>query len=287
MSMDESLKNIVLKLSVNLPDRDSPQDYYDLLTKKFYRNKDFFGRMNANDLLKIVIMVYSYKTTSSFSLASKIFEKMLFLATLYTNGDYVQENCDNCSGDGYVDCDECDGSGKEDCYECGGDGEETCSECDGTGEVEGDEGDVKCEECGGSGEVSCSECDGEGKINCSYCDGTGDVHCGTCDGDGSVESDTIKNTRVYSICSWDKTINDKAELVNQTLEPLSEHEYLDEKSSDFLVLSSQEHSLELSDEVEDEKSYCVNITDTPNLKLNSQGKIQISLPNGSFYTYTE
>ena len=93
------------------------------------------------------------------------------------------ENCNDCDGDGRVECGECEGNKKVECSTCDGNGDIECDDCDGSGEVDGE----KCESCSGKGRKECTDCDGEGKTDCKECDGRGTIECDNCGGSGEVE----------------------------------------------------------------------------------------------------
>lgn len=173
----------------------------------------FFSKLTVYDIVRVIYYTYflgiGKKQDDIFILLDKIF---IMVADEYDEKQYLEQECPDCYGDGYLECSECDGSGDETCNNCDGDktidcdtcdgsGKEDCGYCDGSGGEDDEEGNFdecvhcdgegkeSCQDCGGVGNFECQKCDGEGHTDCRSCDGSGTEYCGYCDGSGQVQSD--------------------------------------------------------------------------------------------------
>ena len=177
----------------------------------------FLSKLNLYDIVRVIYYTYflskGYKQDDIFILLDKIY---IYTINDYDDKEYIDLECSECYGDGYVECDRCDGSGNDecrhcdgegsvDCDSCGGEGTEECGYCDGEGseteeDDEGDEVEVECVHCDGKGtercgncngsrNFECSSCNGSGNESCYHCEGSGSEGCESCDGAGQVQSD--------------------------------------------------------------------------------------------------
>jgi hypothetical protein len=191
----------------------------------------YFSKLTVYDVVRVIYYTHflgnGKKQDDIFILLDRIF---VIVAEEYDEKEYLEQECDDCYGDGYLECSECEGSGSQtcrtcdgdrtvDCNECSGEGTEECYYCDGKGteteeDDEGDEVEVDCTHCDGNGTEECSncsgvgnfecpDCDGGGTESCRECDGGGTEYCSTCDGSGQVQSDeeyyTITKRRMVTV----------------------------------------------------------------------------------------
>jgi hypothetical protein len=287
IDMSERLKIFTKKLLNNIKVQiENPQQSYDYLTSFIKNRREFFSDMDPNEIIKISLYIYSFKSTGSFDLAEEIFEKLEFITIISTDEEQTILECPKCDGAGDIYCDYCDGTGSGECGECDGDGIITCTDCDGDGEVEGVDGMEQCHMCAGTGEVDCEECSGRGTTHCQYCD-NGRRECFECDGSGEIESPDHDNFECANICSWSKILNEKAELEEQSKEPLSVDGSLVENNNEVIWLSQTEISLEPSKLMEKNYYYCVYVDDSPKLYWNPQMRVGVHLPADALYIYGE
>lgn len=278
--MDENLKSLASRIrgSVKVTG-ESPQEYFNYIYPKiFTKNREYFSNFSSEELLKIVLYVYSLKTTGDFTKAEEIFENMAFILAFSTDDEEVTVSCNNCGGEGRQDCNECGGTGNESCQECEGEGNVTCGECGGKGKVLDDEGNYEpCDYCD-NGEVECDECGGDGRLDCSECDGTGRVYCDYCDGDGEITSEDENYVYVFHIISWNTFLNNRAELVNHTKESLVPNIETLHEMNDVVVLTPTETlSIEISEDYLDYEVYVYSYTDSPKIIGNQSFKIKFEL----------
>ena len=205
-------------------------------------------------------MILSLKRTGSFDMFDKIRNNVFLVGVLINTGEAYTYSCELCDGNGYVDCDNCNGSGNETCPQCNGDGTERCFECSGDGEVSGDEGPEECGECGGEGEIDCGECGGDESISCTECGGNGSQDCQDCDGQGELESDTrtLIETRLY--LSWNKNLENLAELRDGTTDSIGSDDQIDTMENTVLVGVSGGHG-EPEDFVQQDEKYIYYVSD--------------------------
>lgn len=162
----------------------------------------FLSKLNLYDIVRVIYYTYflsnGYKQDDIFILLDKIY---IYTINDYDDKEYIDLECSECYGDGYVECDRCDGSGSDecrycdgegavDCDSCGGEGTEECGYCDGEGseteeDDEGDEVEVECVHCDGKGTERCRNCNGSRNFECSFCNGSGNESCYHCEGSGS------------------------------------------------------------------------------------------------------
>jgi len=218
----------------------------------------FLSKLGLYDKVRVIYYTYflgkGFKQDDIFILLDKIY---LYVVEDYDDREYIDIECNECYGDGYVECTECEGSGKETCRACDGEGSEECNTCDGSGnencgycdgkgseteeDDEGDEievecvhcdgeGTERCDDCGGAGEFECYSCDGNGTENCSKCDGSGSEYCEYCDGNGQVQSDEEFYTNHLTF--YRATLDNSLFSIE---DPMEDDEKIDELEYDILL----------------------------------------------------
>jgi hypothetical protein len=152
------------------------------------------------------------------------------------------------------------------CGECDGEGQIDCSECDGDGREMGDEKWEPCSGCEGTGKENCDECNGDGKVSCNRCGGDGYESCNNCAGNGDIRTDEL-DYNLYFICTWSKSLQDRCELTENTLEPAVSEYTFDSLRDQYIILSlNDELHMEFIDEVEINEVYCISYNDNPRLE---------------------
>jgi hypothetical protein len=244
--MNDKLKRLALKMMDLFPSEiKTPQECYELFEPIYKSQNDYFSFFPGESIVKLVLYIYSYNTTQDFKLADKTLNNLAFISIFTTTGNYHDEECPACGGNGTERCDTCYGHGEVNCEYCDGDGTE-------------DDGS-SCGGCGGNGTEVCGDCGGDGQTNCYECDGTGEV-------------DTEKlELNYYYICTWDKYIKDRCELEEGKLEPaMSEYDF-DRLRDEYIILRYDERYYEVTSRIEINQMYCVTYSDEPKLKT-SYGK---------------
>ena len=221
------------------------------------RYSDYLKNRDVAFILNLFLMIISLKRTGGFDMYDNIRNNIFLVGVLVNTGEPYIYQCDNCSGNGYVDCDNCIGSGHETCPQCNGDGTERCFECSGDGKVIGDEGPEECGECGGEGEIECGECGGDESISCTECGGNGSQDCSDCDGQGELESEneTLFETKLY--VSWNKNLENLAEIRVGTADPIDQ---IDIMENTVLVGLGAGHG-EPEDFIQEDESYIYYFSD--------------------------
>jgi hypothetical protein len=264
--MSDKIKRLAKNLSEIIPSTDEMQETYDLLTAFMKKQKEYFSNFSPDNIVKLLIYIWSYQQTSNFELGDKLLNEIAFAVVFETEGNTYRESCQSCDGYGELDCDNCDGSGYERCDTCEGDGNMICSECDGEGTVIGDYGEESCENCDGKGEVTCDECGGNGEINCSVCGGGGKEECTNCEGNGEVETDDWEFTK-YFIMTWDKYIKNRCEITENNSDiTMSEYDF-DRLRDNYVKLFINEDHADFFDFVKENEVYCINYNDSPKMHL--------------------
>ena len=221
----------------------------------------FLSKLDLYDKVRVMYYTYflskGYKQDDIFILLDKIY---IYTVEDYDEKSYVDHECNECYGDGYVECSSCDGSAREDCSSCDGDttvdcdscngsGTEECGYCDGKGseteeDDEGDETEVECvhcdgrgtedcDSCGGSGNFECHSCDGKGFEDCSHCEGNGNEPCEYCDGAGQAQSNEEYYTSHYT--TYRTTLDN---LIFSFEEPMEDEGRIDELEYEMTLSSS-------------------------------------------------
>ncbi len=253
--MNERIKKIAKKLSANIRWNGINLIYDDLFKRILRSHTDYFNNFSPNDMLKLVIYIYSIKNFNNTSVGDKIIENAWVGNYLrYEEDDFEDETCDNCEGNGEIRCDNCDPDGNEECNTCSGSGSVFCESCGGDGED--DEGG-ECDECNGTGELKCDQCEGAGLITCRSCGGDAYEICDECDGNGSIETEKLKYVNT-SFMTWDPALIesfqnsyelDKPIFIDSTFE-----DYKDENK--LLILREDIDSGKFFDFVEPDHEYC-------------------------------
>lgn len=258
----EKIQSLAKNLSSLIPnDVNSLYEVYiwGISIRKKY--SEYFKKMSVPDFLKLIVSIWSYKTTGDFKLSRTIFDKLFFVYFFDTDLDAYVYECDECDGSGELSCSNCD-YGQIDCDECTGGGDVRCDDCDGSGIISDDEGeDHECENCSGSGYVTCEECGGGGQTTCDNCNGSSRESCGNCDGSGEIESDNlvVYTKRVY--LSWNQELKDIAELKLNSPEGIDYSEFERLVKKDSVLLSEDEDHGTFNEDVLSDKYYIFDIND--------------------------
>lgn len=229
------------KLSKNLLpliESDDPGTIYQELLNLRWRYKEYFQKMDGNDFMRLVFHVISLKQTGNFELADRITDVIKFIGIVSTEGNHHVEECEDCSGGGYIPCEYCT-DGRVDCDECNGDGEINCDECDGSGKV-GEDEEEECDNCGGSGEIHCPECAGDGYNTCPECSGNEQINCSECDGTGEIVSDDQVDYKTQVYCSWNKDLNNLCEIRLNSSDGIDQEYFSKYENKDCFLLGSNE-----------------------------------------------
>ena len=270
--MNDKIKKLAKNISELIPTFETMQETYDFLTSFMKKQKDYFSHKSPNDIVKLLIYIWSYKKTNDFQVGDDMLNTVSFAVVFETQGNTYTKTCDYCDGDGELKCSVCDGTGTLECDHCNGSGEVSCRECEGDGRVIGDDGEENCEYCDGTGEEACDVCDGEGEVSCNNCDG-GKEQCPDCDGEGEIETDESEYTK-YFIMTWSKYIKHRCELTeNDTDITMSEYEFDKLRDKYVTLLMSEEHD-ELMDFVQPNEVYCAMYNDSPKMILNPEMRLQ-------------
>lgn len=263
---NKKLIRIAKILSEDMVEINTPTDVFTKLMHIGKKQTDYFRLLGPDSLIKITVLIWSFKSTGDYKLAEDIFNTMNFVVLLKHEEDFHEEDCDECRG-GSNDCGSCDGTGNQECYECEGAGEVTCHECDGSGVVDDDEGGTKeCENCEGTGMDECGACGGDGTESCDECDGDGNTECNACDGQGYVTSDTEYNYELTYMITWSKEILSNLEYSQKSQSPLLGKRDINDYETEYIVTDVQDglHD-EFEDWVESYDYYVVIFDDTEKL----------------------
>ena len=235
----------------------------------------FLSKLDLYDKVRVMYYTYflskGYKQDDIFILLDKIY---IYTVEDYDEKSYVDHECNECYGEGYVECDSCDGSAREtcstcdgeetvDCESCNGSGTEECGYCDGKGseteeDDEGDETEVECihcdgrgtedcDSCGGSGNFECHSCDGKGFEDCSHCEGNGNEPCEYCDGAGQAQSNEEYYTSHYT--TYRTTLDN---LIFSFEEPMEDEDRIDELEYEMTLSSRMGNSDILVSDIDSE-----------------------------------
>jgi hypothetical protein len=235
----------------------------------------FLSKLSLYDKVRVIYYTYflskGFKQDDIFILLDKIY---IYTVEDYEEKLYIDLECNECYGDGYVECDSCDGSTREtcgtcdgeetvDCDSCNGEGTQECGYCDGKGseteeDDEGDETEVECvhcdgrgaeecDSCGGSGNFECYSCNGKGFEDCNRCDGNGSESCDYCEGSGKVQSDEEYYTSHYT--TYRTTLDN---LIFSFEEPMEDDNRIDELEYEMTLSSRMGHSDILVSDIDSE-----------------------------------
>lgn len=264
--MSDKIKRLAKNISETLPNADTPQQVYDLLTEVMIRQKDYFVYLGPTNIIKLVFYIWSYKETKDFKLGDEILDKIAFANLITTEGNQYTPPCDYCAEEGEVTCEDCGGSGEVECHRCNGEGEVNCPECEGDGIVIGDEGEEECDTCRGQGGVECDWCDGSGLETCGECQ-NGKIECPECHGETIIETEELIYSN-YFIVTWDKFIKDRCEITEDDTDiTMSEYDF-DRLRDNYIVLDLEDdlHE-EFAGFIEENEMYCLHYDDNPRLLL--------------------
>jgi len=257
-------KEKIEKLAMNLSQMIDVNEVQEIKDKVFglrKKYKDYFNYVDSNDLLKLILSIYSYKISGSFLISDMIMQRMKFIGVVKTEGESHIESCEECDGYGEKNCDVCN-SGNIECDECQGDGEVDCHECDGSGEIYGDDGPEECDNCSGTGRDECGNCGGDGNVTCPECNGRDSVECDNCEGNGDITSSTEVDYETEYYCTWDKNLIDLSEIRLDTENGISEDEFEKFLSKEgILYLSGIEDHGEPMEFVEEDVYYVFYVDD--------------------------
>jgi hypothetical protein len=254
--MNDKLKKLSTKLVGLFPQKEfsDPQDAFTSFSDVYIPQKDYFGNFSPEDIIKLVIYIYSYKNTMDFDYGDKILNNLAFSdLLLITEKEYIA-TCNQCGGYGAYDCETCYGSGEAQCEECGGDGE-----------IGGD---------------ICDKCSGKGDSECETCGGTGRETCDNCEGHGEFESDEFEY-QLYTIACWDKDMNEACEQSEKTPYAAFTYDYFLNRFERYIILSLENGHARLNDDLEMDKMYATDYDDNPELTISGQKVLKIFNINNS------
>jgi hypothetical protein len=286
--MNEKLKRLASKVVGLFREGEfsSPQQCYDLFRDIYNKQYDYFQTLSPDAIIKLVLYVYSLRNTGNFQLAENMLNRLGFASLFITQGDYHEETCEYCNGDGYYTCEECGSSGNVSCDTCNASGEVDCPECEGERSFEvGDNEWEDCEECSGRGKVDCDNCGGDGEVICDNCSGHGTNECEHCNGSGSLETSEL-NYEYYVIATWNNDIKNACELRAGTTEPILSEYDIDRLRDEYIILGSDEDHAEFRSFVESNEYYCTNYEDEPELNKSYSKFLNIWTEDNKMNRYT-
>jgi len=254
--MNDKLKKLSTKLVDLFPQKEfsDPQVAFTSFSDVYIPQKDYFGNFSPEDIIKLVIYIYSYKNTKDFDYGDKILNNLAFSDLLLITEKEHIATCNQCGGYGGYDCETCYGSGEAQCEECGGDGE-----------IGGD---------------ICDKCSGKGDSECETCGGTGRETCDNCEGHGEFESDEFEY-QLYTIACWDKDMNEACEQSEKTPYAAFTYDYFLNRFERYIILSLENGHARLNDDLEMDKMYATDYDDNPELTISGQKVLKIFNINNS------
>jgi hypothetical protein len=141
----------------------------------------------------------------------------------------------------------------------------------------GDNGLELCSDCEGTGKEACSDCNSDGEVTCNNCGGDGYSTCNECDGNGDIQTDE-SDYNLYFICTWNKKLQERCELTENTLEPAVSEYTFDSLRDQYIILHlNDELHLEFVDVIEINEVYCITYNDNPRLTNIYRG-VTVNLP---------
>ena len=274
--MNDRLKRLSTKLVKQFPVKEfnDPQETYTMFSDIYIEHKDFYKTFNPEDIIKLVIYIYSYKNTKDFDYGDKILNNLAFSDLLLITEKEHIATCNECNGNGGWECESCGGGGEVDCDTCEGDGTVSCETCNGYGTVEKNGEEVDCDECYGIGEVTCDGCAGQRSFQCDTCKGTGNETCDYCEGDGEYISDESEYD-LYTIACWDKDMNDACEQSEGTPYGAFTYDYFLNRFERYIILNIENNHERLNDDLEMDKMYATSYDDNPRLFISGQKTLKI------------
>jgi hypothetical protein len=255
--MNDKIKKLSTKLVGLFPQKEflEPQEAFTSFSDVYIPQKDYFGNFSPEDIIKLVIYIYSYKNTKDFDYGDKILNNLAFSdLLLITDENYTAT------------CNECNGYGGWECETCGGGGEMRCLECDGDGKTDDNK--------------TCEECSGRGDFKCETCGGTGNETCNYCEGDGEYISDESEY-QLYTIACWDKNMNDACEQSEGDLYGAFTYDYFLARFEKYIILNIVNDHRRLNVNLEMDKMYATDYDDNPELTISGQKVLKIFNINNS------
>jgi hypothetical protein len=224
---------------------DSPSSVVKFLENNVDQTSEYVRAFGPDAFVKISIALWGLYKGMSLQEIESIYDKLFFANIFYTNGDYHEEDCDSCDGNGSIECSQCDGSGN-----------------------------IQCRTCDGERATECEECEGEGEV-----DSGGDmVTCEKCEGNGTVTSDFQKDYIIEFIASWSEVLKKNCEIEEEQVAPVASLNKFD-GASKHIVLSSVSDYGELMDGVRDGYVYCLQyFGDSPSLRFDGIRGTKIMSP---------
>jgi hypothetical protein len=248
--MNDRLKRIAKKLQQQFPVKEfnEPQEAYTMFSDIYIEHKEFFKIFKPEEIIKLVIYIYSYKNTKDFDYGDKILNNLSFSDLLLITEKEHIATCNQCGGYGGYDCETCYGSGEAQCEECGGDGE-----------IGGD---------------ICDKCSGKGDSECETCGGTGNQTCDYCEGDGEYVSDESEY-QLYTIACWDKDMNNACEQSEGDLYGAFTYDYFLNRFEKYIILNIENNHEKLNNDLQMDKMYATSYDDNPKLFISGQKTLKI------------
>jgi hypothetical protein len=248
--MNDRLKRIAKKLQQQFPVKEfnEPQEAYTMFSDIYIEHKEFFKIFKPEEIIKLVIYIYSYKNTKDFDYGDKILNNLSFSDLLLITEKEHIATCNQCGGYGGYDCETCYGSGEAQCEECGGDGE-----------IGGD---------------ICDKCSGKGDSECETCGGTGNQTCDYCEGDGVYVSDESEY-QLYTIACWDKDMNNACEQSEGDLYGAFTYDYFLNRFEKYIILNIENNHEKLNNDLQMDAMYATSYDDNPHLFISGQKTLKI------------
>ncbi len=272
--MNKKIKKIALKLASSIRSNDF-DELSRIIIKYRNDNKEYFSQFKPNEIVKMILYVYSVKKFGNINAGDELIEKSYVGAYFSVDLENMHiDDCETCNGSGYLRCDTCDSNGHVDCDECGANGKIECEECDGFGEID----DETCDNCNGKGELNCNNCNGDGTVQCDECSGNGDVTCDECGGSGEQDSDE-NNFMIYSFITWDSSLVKDLFNSYELEKPIVEQD--DDiiiNGETFFITNIEETWSNFLSTVESEKKYCFNLSpldESDGILLTNKGGIKV------------
>ena len=260
--MNDRLKRIAKKLQQQFPVKEfnEPQEAYTMFSDIYIEHKEFFKIFKPEEIIKLVIYIYSYKNTKDFDYGDKILNNLSFSdLLLITDEEYIAT------------CGQCDGNGGWECEGCGGSGEIVCLKCDGDGTT--DDG------------KTCKKCSGKGGFECETCGETGNQTCDYCEGDGEYVSDESEY-QLYTIACWDKDMNNACEQSEGDLYGAFTYDYFLNRFEKYIILNIENNHEKLNNDLQMDKMYATSYDDNPRLFISGQKTLKIfNMDNSLIYKY--
>ena len=273
MNQNDKLIRIAKGFYKDFMDSESPSDVYAKFSKIAHKQKEYFiDYLGYQNILKIVIYIWSLCRTGNSKLGDRILNNLIFSVLLNTDLEHPLVTCPNCKGNGELKCGYCMGNGQVSCTECGGTSLVQCDKCDGDGELEFSDGEIiGCASCGGEGDVECPEGCDDGYVDCDECN-NGKTICDDCEGDGEIQDEESTIYEVTYLISWDKELNEILE--NQQSDGLMNQGELSTYNQKYIITHMETEIYEGTLDLFSENYYLIEITDDPFLYGTTFGKFK-------------